>query len=132
MPPLWLRDDRKVRRRVCPSLGTYVAAYFAIYRYSSEIIHGSFYGAAYFVGFLDRRPTDHTDESIFEHLATLHWSVLFAIILSIDAYIVSLHEVYGLAELNDRAKELRERLKANPIYASMEGEREKADEEGGD
>lgn len=105
------------------------AAYFAIYRYSSEIIHGSFYGAAYSVGFLDRRPTDHTDESIFEHMANQHWMVLFANILAIDAFIVSLHKVYGLAELCDKAKVLVERVKKNPVYATIGGGRATARDE---
>ena len=59
------------------------AAYFAIYRHSSEIMHGSFFGAAYFLGFLDRRPTDHTDESIFEHIALAGNALLFAPIVGV-------------------------------------------------
>ncbi len=96
------------------------AAYFAIYRHSSEIMHGSFFGAAYFLGFLDRRPTDHTDESIFEHIATLHWLVLFATILSVDAYLTSLNLSYGLPNLEKSASYLRDRLRENPLYAAAE------------
>lgn len=94
-------------------------ARFAVYRHSSEIIHGSFFGAAFWGGFIGTSGPPKSEEEFLNNVGNWHWLILFGVILANHAFLSSFHKSYGLDAVNDRSIELLRQLEENPYYIDI-------------
>lgn len=97
-------------------------ARFSIYRHSSEIIHGSFFGSAFWAGFLSPNSTPKSDEDFSKIVGEWHWLLLFGTILSVHAFLVAFDSKYGLERVSEQANVLLESVKENPYYLEIASE----------
>jgi len=80
-------------------------ARFAVYRHSSEILHGTLFGALYFFGHTTpKRPS--SVEEFTESLGQQHMMILLACILALSAVVKCFHAAYGFS----RALEATQRI----------------------
>ena len=92
---------------------------FMVYRHSSEILHGTLFGAMYFLGLT--RPGSSSGKSIDEFkdsIAQQHFMVLLATQFSIFAIVESFHEAYGFSKGLEQSEALLAELKENPFFDS--------------
>lgn len=94
-------------------------ARFAIYRHSSEISHGTFFGSAFWAGFLSKQSRPKSDEDFLRIVGEWHWLLLLGTILSVHAFLIAFDSRYGLDELSKQANTLLEGVKENPVYVDI-------------
>lgn len=99
-----------------PVLAKLHVARFAVYRHSSEIIHGTFFGAAFWGGFTGLSGPPKSDEDFLENVGNWHWLILFGVILTIHAFLSSFHQKYGLDTVSEKSDALLRRLEENRHY----------------
>lgn len=97
-------------------------ARFAIYRHSSEIIHGTFFGSAFWAGFLSKNSTPKSDEDFSRIVGEWHWLLLFGTFLSVHAFLIAFDSRYGLDQLSEQANALLKSVKENPYYLEVAGD----------
>jgi hypothetical protein len=85
-------------------------ARFAVYRHSSEILHGTLFGALFFFGMTtpsEPRTLDELNESIGQQ----HMLILMAAVLALSAVSESFHRAYGFQKAYDRSNIIMESLR---------------------
>jgi hypothetical protein len=111
----WVDGSIDDRIAATATLGTGVVnalhwARFAIYRHSSEILHGTFFSALFFFG--QTAPSGHprSAEEFAESLGQQHMLILMSVILSLSAVVEAFHKAYGFRAAHDRATTLMDAL----------------------
>jgi hypothetical protein len=87
-------------------------ARFMVYRHSSEILHGTLFGAMYFFGLT--QPDERTQEQATEHIGQQHMMLLMACGLALVSVVNAFHKAYGFQWAKDRSCELTDALKNVP------------------
>lgn len=119
----WVDATIDQRIEVAGRLGGKVLSYlhmarFIVYRHSSEILHGSFFGAMYFFGATApprRNSLDDFKQNFSEH----HIMIMQASILSLAAVIEAYHIAYGFAWAYEESDILLKKLKDIPYFAQV-------------
>lgn len=111
----WIDGSIDDRIAATAKLGTGVVnalhwARFAIYRHSSEILHGTFFSALFFFG--QTAPSGHprSAEEFAESLGQQHMLILMSVILSLSAVVEAFHKAYGFRAAHNRATTLMDAL----------------------
>lgn len=90
-------------------------ARFIIYRHSSEILHGTLFGAHFVWGqTLPNRPKSANEMAI--NIGQNHMSILMATNLSLLSIVNAFHKKYGYEFVSMNSKELFERIKNIPYF----------------
>lgn len=89
-----------------PSIATSLHwARFAVYRHSSEILHGTLFGALYFLGLtLPRRPESLAEFT--ESVGRQHMMILLACVLALSGVVASFHVAYGFARGHEESRRI--------------------------
>jgi hypothetical protein len=95
-------------------------ARFAIYRHSSEIIHGTLFGALFFLGRTSGSSAKSPDNAM-EHIGQQHMLVLFSILCTIAAVVEAMHRRYGFAKSHEKALVLWDEVKKLSYFAQEQG-----------
>lgn len=100
-------------------------ARFAVYRHSSEILHGTLFGALFFFGqTAPSRPKSLTEFS--ESVGQQHMMIVLACVLALSAVIESFDSsYYGFAHARDESRRIVSSLGEIPYF------RETSEEHGG-
>lgn len=80
-------------------------ARFMIYRHSSEIVHGTYFGCAYFLGLTSPKVATNIDEFV-EQVGQQHMMVLMACGFAIASVLEVIHAAYRFPWLMDQTKAL--------------------------
>jgi hypothetical protein len=86
-------------------------ARFMIYRHSSEILHGSVFGAGYFLGLTTPGLAEGV-QGATENIGSQHMMVLFAVALSLQAVIECFHLRYGFEKLQEENERLSHSMRS--------------------
>lgn len=92
-------------------------ARFAVYRHSSEILHGTFFGAAFFLGVTDPAGPPRSPEQLLARIAGQHLMVLLAGALSVDAVVRAVHAAFDVPELLQATHDLMTEMGRAPFFA---------------
>jgi hypothetical protein len=90
-------------------------AQFAIYRHSSEILHGTFFGCLYFFGATQpgfQRTGSHASEVLLNHLLL----ILFNLVMTIDAMLQALNHVITIKEVAAASQAICDRIQEIPLF----------------
>ena len=80
-------------------------ARFMVYRHSSEILHGTLFGAYFFFGqTIPNRPQSLNDFN--EFIGHQHMTVLLACVLALSALVESFHKVFGFSQAAERSRSI--------------------------
>ena len=90
-------------------------ARFSVYRHSSEILHGTFFGAIFFLGSSGPKKPGNPGEML-EQMAQNHMLLLQAADLSISAVIIAFHQKYGFAAVLKANTELTKETGKVPFF----------------
>lgn len=90
-------------------------AHFMVYRHSSEILHGSFFGCLYFFGQTQPRTSPLRDPASI--LGDQQILILMASLLSLSATARAFHSAYGFTEVYKRDKQLWDVVWNHPLFA---------------
>lgn len=116
-------DDRitAVGRRLGLSvLNALHFARFMIYRHSSEILHGTLFGALFFFGATTPTNKVRTPEDMGEFVGQQHMLILFACILALSAVVESFHRTYGFQSIYDNSTSIIKSLGKIPYFSSSQ------------
>ena len=80
-------------------------ARFALYRHSSEILHGTLFGALFFFGQTSPSPPKSLRE-FSESIGQQHMMILLACVLALSAVVESFHSVYGFSSAQEESQRL--------------------------
>lgn len=97
-------------------------ARFAVYRHSSEILHGTFFGAVFFMGLNDPEGAPPSLDQWIERIARQHLMVLMAAVLALVAVAKAVATTADAPELATQAERHIQDLRTAPFFS----EREKA------
>lgn len=90
-------------------------ARFIIYRHSSEILHGTLFGAHFLWGqTLPNRPKSLNEMAI--NIGQNHMSILMATNLSLLSLVNAFHKKYGYEFVSTRSRELFQRIRDIPYF----------------
>ena len=95
-------------------------ARFAIYRHSSEILHGSLFGALFFFGLTTPTGGPRSLNELHEAIGQQHMLILMATVLALSAVVEVFHGVYGFRVAQDQNEALMKRLRSIS-YLQSEG-----------
>jgi len=98
-------------------------ARFAVYRHSSEVLHGTFFGAMYFLGGTSPSPSRKSIDEFTEQIGQQHMLILFATILGVSGIVEAFHRAYGFSEAYRESRKLMEQLQEIPYLHSRGSER---------
>ena len=87
-------------------------ARFMIYRHSSEILHGTLFGALYAFGLTQPNAPD----DLAEHQANQTMMILLADVLALRAVIEAFHIRYGFESAKERSDQLMKVVRAIPMF----------------
>lgn len=90
-------------------------ARFAIYRHSSEVLHGTYFSALHFFGLTTPSGGPRSQEEMQEALGQHHMLVLMAATLALSAVVQSFHAAYGFRAAQDRDDALMQALRSIPL-----------------
>lgn len=90
-------------------------ARFAIYRHSSEILHGTFFSVMFFAGQTEPNHPKNPNEWI-ETIASRHIMILLTTIGSIDAVVNAISIITGVDELKAISKSLFDPIRKSPYF----------------
>ena len=93
-------------------------ARFAVYRHSSEIIHGTLFGYLYFHGSTLPSEPASSQEGLAQHIADQHIYLLLSVVLASSAFIKSFHKKYGISDINTATTDLDNRVREIPYLKS--------------
>ncbi|MBE2272550.1 MAG: hypothetical protein IAE80_30220 [Anaerolinea sp.] len=91
-------------------------ARFAVYRHASEILHGTVFGAMYFLGLVPSSSGKNGISDARESIASQHMSILLATLMALYAVVEAFHGSYEFAAANIRAKAVIDSLGAIPYF----------------
>lgn len=100
-------DDRIARAGAVLGSRVLTALHFArfiVYRHSSEVLHGSFFGAIWFLGLTDPKGV-RVPRDIAAHVGGLHCLALHAVVLALFADLIAFHEAFGFEWARSQAEE---------------------------
>lgn len=89
---------------------------FAVYRHSSEILHGTFFGAIYFMGLTDPRGAPESREDWVVRLTGQHLMILMAATLALVAVARAVSLTTNTPEPAQQASECIDALKQAPSF----------------
>ncbi|MBK9745978.1 MAG: hypothetical protein IPO91_04290 [Chloroflexi bacterium] len=118
----WIDDNIDTRIRVVgEKLGSDVLlhlhfARFAVYRHSSEILHGTVFGAMYFLGLVPSSSGKQGVSGAQESIASQHMSILLATLMALYAVVEAFHSSYGFSSAFERAKTVIDSLQEIPYF----------------
>ena len=94
-------------------------ARFAVYRHSSEILHGTLFGSLYFLGVTE--PSHPTSiDGFSESIGQKHMLVLMATNLAVSAIVEAFHQRYGYAMAYKESKDLLGEIQNIPYLCQKE------------
>ncbi len=91
-------------------------ARFAVYRHSSEILHGSLFSALYFFGLTQSRGPRSVSEAV-EFCGEQQMLLLLATGLSLQAVTAAFHLRYGFRAAHERSSALTKSMASIPLFA---------------
>ncbi len=94
-------------------------ARFAVYRHSSEILHGTLFGALYFLGATQPSPPTSLD-GFSENIGQKHMLVMMATNLAVSAIVEAFHQRYGYAMVHNESKALFDEIRNIPYLRQKE------------
>jgi uncharacterized protein YheU (UPF0270 family) len=111
-------DDKiaAVEKLSARGMATLHWARFAIYRHSSEVLHGTFFSALHFFGLTTASGGPRSVEEMREALGQQHMLVLMSATLALSAVVQSFHAAYGFRAAQERDDRLMRALRAIPLF----------------
>ena len=95
---------------------------FAVYRHSSEILHGTLFGAQYFLGLTKpERQSPSSLDGFIDSIAQQHVMVLLSIQFSLFAILESFHLAFGSSKIYEQSSALLKELKTIPLLNPVGG-----------
>ncbi len=95
-------------------------ARFAVYRHSSEILHGTFFSAVFFMGLTDPKGAPATVDEWLERIASQHLMVLMAAVLALVAVAKAVSATADAPELATQAERHINDLRTAPFFSESE------------
>jgi hypothetical protein len=89
-------------------------ARFAVYRHSSEILHGTFFSALFFFGLTTPSGRPRSPAELNEVIGQQHMLVLMASILALSAVVEAFDSAYGFRAAQKQNVALMDLLKSVP------------------
>lgn len=89
-------------------------ARFAVYRHSSEVLHGTLFSALYFLGTTSPRESHRSFEEFCENIGQQHMLILLAGVLALSATVEAFHRKYGFADVYNDSRNLIAKLRKIP------------------
>ena len=107
--------------RVGEVLGTKVLtplhwARFAVYRHSSEILHGTFFSAVFFMGLTDPTGAPSSPDEWLNRIAGQHLMILMAAVLALVAVAKAVDATFGASDLAVQADRHLADLRTAPFF----------------
>lgn len=93
-------------------------ARFAVYRHSSEILHGTFFGALFFFGNTSPANRPRSPEGLAASIGQQHMLLLMSGILALSAVVLSFDSAYGFQNAAIRDSSLMDALRDIPYLRS--------------
>lgn len=93
-------------------------ARFAVYRHSSEIIHGTLFGYLFFHGSTLPSEPASSQEGLAQHIADQHIYLLLSVVLASSAFIKSFHKKYGISDINKATTDIDNKIREIPYLKS--------------
>jgi len=97
-------------------------ARFAVYRHSSEILHGTFFSAMFFMGLTDPAGAPTSPNEWLGRIAGQHLMILMSAVLSVLAVARAVSASFDVSEFVIRAERYLADLKAAPFFSEKRGE----------
>jgi hypothetical protein len=91
-------------------------ARFAVYRHSSEILHGTFFSAAFFIGLTESRSAPASPEEWLNRISGQHLMILMSTVLSLLAVVRAVNATFDTPDLMIQAERQMSDLKAAPFF----------------
>ncbi len=91
-------------------------ARFAVYRHSSEILHGTFFSAVFFMGLTDPSGAPADPAEWLDRISAQHLMILMAAVLSLIAVAKAIDAVFGAQHLVVQAEQHLADLRAAPFF----------------
>ncbi len=92
-------------------------ARFAVYRHSSEILHGTFFSAVFFMGLTDPKGSPTSVNNWIEQIAGQHLMVLMAAVLALVAVAKAVAATASTPELASQAERHIQDLRTAPFFS---------------
>jgi len=92
-------------------------ARFAVYRHSSEILHGTFFSAIFFMGLTDPKGPPKSLKKWIEQIANQHLMVLMATVLALVAVAKAVAAILSIPELASEAECHIQDLRTAPSFS---------------
>jgi len=117
----WTEDNLEYRLgEIATKFGSRIAtplhaAQFSIYRHSSEILHGTYFGCIYFFGATQpgfERSSDHARYAISNHAML----ILFNLVMSVDALVQTVNAVAPMNTLASASAAIADAVKEIPLF----------------
>jgi hypothetical protein len=96
-------------------------ARFAVYRHSSEVLHGTFFSALHFFGLTDPSGGPRSPSQLEEQIGQQHMLVLMSATLALSGVVQSFHAAYGFRSAQERDEALMDALRAVPLFQEPSG-----------
>lgn len=77
-----------------------------VYRHASEILHGTYFGALFFLGGTQPGSNGQSVDERLEFIGQQHMALFFAAIQSLSAVVEAFHLAYGFSEAHERSQAL--------------------------
>lgn len=106
------RIDRVFGKKVLTPLHW---ARFAVYRHSSEILHGTFFSAVYFMGLTQSKGPPETVDEFLKHIASNHLMVIMAAAVSLGAVTKAVSAMTNFPELEKLGNDILKNLETAPF-----------------
>jgi hypothetical protein len=92
-------------------------ARFAVYRHSSEILHGTFFSAVFFMGLTDPKGPPKSLNKWIEQIASQHLMVLMATVLALVAVAKAVAATVSIPEIDSQAEQHIQDLRTAPFFS---------------
>jgi len=97
-------------------------ARFAVYRHSSEILHGTFFSAVFFMGLTDPTGGPSSPDEWLERIAGQHLMLIMAAVLALMAVTKSIDAIFGAKDLVSKAERYLDDLRTAPFFSESKPE----------
>lgn len=95
-------------------------ARFAVYRHSSEILHGTFFSAVFFLGLTDPKGAPTSRDDLLDRISGQHLMILMAAVLSLVAVAKAVDAIFGVPELAVQAERHLADLRTAPFFGRVD------------
>ena len=95
-------------------------ARFAVYRHSSEILHGTFFSAVFFLGLTDPKGAPTSPDDLLDRISGQHLMILMAAVLSLVAVAKAVDAIFGVPELAVQAERHLADLRTAPFFGRVD------------